>query len=73
MSAPTRRRIIVNTDAKNEAMVMIITSRFLTCASSCAMTPSSSAGESIFMIPVVAQTVALFCDLPIANALGISV
>ena len=56
-----------------EAIVMIITSRFLTCASSCAMTPSSSAGESSFMIPVVAQTVALFCDLPIAKALGISV
>ena len=52
---------------------MISTSRFLTWASSCAMTPSSSAGESRFMIPVVAQTVALFCDLPIANAFGIAV
>ena len=50
---------------------MIITSRFLTCASSCAMTPSSSAGESRFMIPVVAQTVALFCERPSAKALGI--
>ena len=55
-------RIIAATEAKNEAIVMIITSRFLTCASSCAMTPSSSAGESRFMIPVVAQTVALFCE-----------
>ena len=52
---------------------MINTSRFFTWASSCAMTPSSSAGESRFMIPVVAQTVALFCDLPIANAFGIVV
>ena len=51
-------------------MVMISTSRFFTCVSSCAITPSSSAGESVFMIPVVAHTVALFCERPIANAFG---
>ena len=45
-------------------MVMISTSRFLTCVSSCAMTPSSSLGESTDMMPVVAQTVALFCERP---------
>ena len=33
-------------EAKKLAMVMIITSRFFTCASSCAITPSSSLGES---------------------------
>ena len=54
-------------------MVMIITSRFFTWASSWAMTPSSSAGESVRMIPVVAQTVAFFCERPIANAFGTSV
>ena len=56
--------------AKKLAMVMIITSRFLTCASSWAITPSSSAGESVFMIPVVAHTVAFLGDRPMANALG---
>ena len=63
-------RIIAATLAKKLAMVMISTSRFFTCASSCAMTPSSSAGESAFMMPVVAHTVALFCERPIANAFG---
>ena len=52
---------------------MISTSRFFTCVSSWAITPSSSDGESAFMIPVVAHTVALFWERPIANALGISV
>ena len=51
--------IIEATLAKKLAMVMISTSRFFTWASSWAMTPSSSAGESVFMIPVVAHTVAL--------------
>ena len=65
--------IIEATLAKKLATVMISTSRFLMCASSWAMTPSSSAGESVFMMPVVAHTVALFCDRPSANALGIGV
>ena len=46
--------------AKKLAMVMISTSRFLTWVSSCAITPSSSVGESVRMMPVVAHTVALF-------------
>ena len=37
------------------------------------MTPSSSDGDSAFMMPVVAHTVALFWERPIANALGTSV
>src|SRR4028118_554225 len=39
-------RIIAATEAKNDAIVMIITSRCLTCASSGGMTPSSSEGEA---------------------------
>ena len=54
-------------------MVMISTSRCLTCDSSCAMTPSSSLGESVRMMPVVAQTVALFWERPVANAFGTAV
>ena len=65
--------IIEATLAKKLAMVMIITSRFFTWASSWAITPSSSAGESVFMIPVVAQTVALLGERPIAKAFGTSV
>ena len=64
-------RIIDAIEAKKLAIVMITTSRLATCVSSCAMTPSSSAGESSSMIPVVAQTVAAFCERPIANAFGI--
>ena len=59
--------------AKNEAIVITITSRFCTWVSSWAMTPSSSAGESSSMIPVVAHTVALFGERPRAKALGIAV
>ena len=54
-------------------MVMIITSRFFTWASSWAMTPSSSAGERVRMMPVVAHTVAFLGERPIANAFGMSV
>ena len=36
------------------------------------MTPSSSAGESSSMIPVVAQTVADFGERPSAKAFGIA-
>ena len=59
--------------AKNAAKVMIITSRLATWVSSCAMTPSSSAGESSSMMPVVAHTVAFFGERPSANAFGIAV
>ena len=58
-------------EAKKLAMVMIATSRLAMWVSSWAMTPSSSAGESSSMIPVVAQTVECFCERPIAKALGI--
>ena len=59
--------------AKKLASVITITSRLITCVSSCAITPSSSAGESSSRIPRVAQTVADFCERPIANAFGIGV
>ena len=59
--------------AKKLATVMTSTSRFWTCVSSWAMTPSSSAGVSRSMIPVVAQTVADLGERPIANAFGMSV
>ena len=59
--------------AKKLAMVMISTSRCFTCDSSWAITPSSSLGESVRMMPVVAQTVAVFWLRPMANALGTSV
>jgi len=61
------------TVAKNEAIVITITSRFWTCVSSWPMTPSSSAGESSSSRPVVAQTVAVFGERPIANAFGMRV
>ena len=61
------------TVAKKPASVMTSTSRFCTCVSSCAITPSSSAGVRMRMIPVVAHTVALRGERPIANALGMSV
>ncbi len=59
--------------AKKDASVITITSRLATCVSSCAMTPSSSAGVSSSMMPVVAQTVALLGERPSANAFGIAV
>ena len=59
--------------AKNEASVITITSRLITWVSSCAITPSSSAGSSSERMPEVAQTVADFCERPIANAFGIEV
>ena len=62
--------MIAASEAKKLAMVMISTSRFLTCDSSCAITPSSSLGESTDMMPVVAHTVALFCERPQAKAFG---
>ena len=58
--------------AKNEASVITITSRLATWVSSCAITPSSSAGESSSMMPVVAHTVAFLGERPSANAFGIA-
>ena len=52
------------------ASVITSTSRLPTWVSSWAMTPSSSAGESSSMIPVVAHTVADFGQRPSANAFG---
>ena len=59
--------------AKKPAIVITITSRFWTWVSSWAMTPSSSDGVSSWRIPVVAHTVAVFGERPIANAFGIAV
>ena len=59
--------------AKKPASVITSTSRFWTCVSSCAITPSSSAGESSSMMPVVAHTVADFGERPSAKAFGIEV
>src|SRR5213076_1380167 len=52
---------------------MIITSRLATCVSSCAMTPSSSAGDRRSLMRVVAQTVAFLGERPRASAFGIFV
>ena len=51
---------------------MTITSRLATWVSSWAMTPSSSAGDSSSMMPVVAQTVAFLGERPSAKAFGIA-
>ena len=59
--------------AKKPASVITSTSRLATCVSSCAITPSSSAGLSSSMIPVVAHTVADFGERPSANAFGMRV
>ena len=59
--------------AKKLASVITITSRLATWVSSCAMTPSSSAGVRISMMPVVAHTVAFFGERPRANAFGMRV
>ena len=76
LSPPKKKpncRMIAARLAKKLAMVMISTSRCFTCASSCAITPSSSLGDSVRMMPVVAHTVALFWLRPIAKAFGMSV
>ena len=59
--------------AKKLASVITITSRLITWVSSWAITPSSSAGDSSSMMPLVAQTVVDFFERPIAKALGIGV
>ncbi len=59
--------------AKKLAIVITITSRLITCVSSWPITPSSSAVSSIRRMPLVAHTVAFFCERPIAKALGMGV
>ncbi len=55
------------------AMVMVSVSRFLMCASSCAITPASSSRLRLCISPRVTAT-ALWCgSRPVANALGWSV
>ena len=51
---------------------MISTSRFATCESSCASTPSTSRGSSRCQRPVVTATAAFFGFRPVANAFGTS-
>ncbi len=60
-------------DAKKLATVITTTSRFRTWVISWPRTASSSAGSSSWRIPVVAHTVALLGERPIANAFGIAV
>ena len=55
------------------AIVEISTSRFLTCESSWARTPSSSSSSRIRMMPSVTATAAWSGLRPVANALGASV
>ena len=52
------------------AIVPTRVSRFLTCASSCARTPSSSVSSSSCRMPSVAATAACSGLRPVANALG---
>ena len=59
--------------AKKLASVMISTSRFATCESSCASTASTSCGSSRFQRPCVTATAACFGLRPVANAFGTSV
>src|SRR4051795_4204811 len=54
-------------------MVITATSLCATCDSSCASTPSSSAGSSRRSSPVVTHTTALSGFRPVANALGMSI
>ena len=59
--------------AKKLASVMTSTSRFATCESSWASTPSISCGSSRRQRPSVTATAACFGLRPVANALGTSV
>ena len=52
------------------ATAMVSVSRFLTCASSCAITPATSSGVSISSRPVDAHTAAFAGLRPVAKALG---
>ena len=53
-------------------MVIVNVSRFLTCASSCAMTPATSSCDRILRRPVVAATAAFSGLRPVAKAFGCS-
>ena len=53
------------------AMVAMRMSRFFTCESSCAMTPSSCRGVRICMIPLVTATAAWPGLRPVAKAFGV--
>ena len=59
--------------AKKLARVMISTSRFAMCESSCARTPSTSFGSSRSHSPVVTQTAACLGERPVAKAFGTGV
>ena len=59
--------------AKKLASVMTATSRWATCESSCASTPSSSCGSSRSSRPWVTATAACLGLRPVAKALGMSV
>ena len=54
------------------AMVEISTSRFVTCDSSWASTPSSSSSSRMRVIPSVTATAACCGFRPVAKALGVS-
>ncbi len=54
------------------ATVIVRMSRFFTCASSCAITPSSSSRSRICRMPVVAATAAFSGLRPVAKAFGCS-
>ena len=58
--------------AKKLASVMINTSRFATCESSCASTASTSCGSSLRHSPSVTATAACFGLRPVAKAFGTS-
>ena len=51
-------------------IVMISVSRFLMCASSCAITPATSSRDIMLSRPVVAATAACSGSRPVANAFG---
>jgi hypothetical protein len=61
---------VASAPAKVALTVMISVSRFLTCASSCAITPASSSRVSMRNSPVVAATAEFSGLRPVAKALG---
>ena len=63
---------MLSTPAMPAAIVEMSMSRFFTCASSCAMTPSSSSWGTYLRMPVVTATTACDGFRPVAKALGCS-
>ena len=63
---------MLSAPAMPAATVAMSMSRFLMCASSCAMTPSSSSCGMVLRMPVVTATTALLGLRPVAKALGCS-